>query len=161
MADRTQKITTFLAFKDRGEEAVNFYVSIFKNSKIESLVRHSEGGPGQKGGLLHATFQLDGQRFMAIDGGSYFSFAEGISMFVDCETQEEVDDLWERLSQGGEIQQCGWLKDRYGLSWQIIPSALGELMQDEDPEKSKRVMEAMLKMTKIDIKTLRQAYDQA
>ena len=117
------------------------------------------GEPGAKGSLLHATFQLEGQDFMAIDGGPYFSFAQGISLFVDCHSQEEVDEIWEKLSEGGEKGQCGWLKDRFGVSWQIIPSALGEMMQDKDPEKSKRVMEAMLKMKKIDIQALKNAYD--
>jgi predicted 3-demethylubiquinone-9 3-methyltransferase (glyoxalase superfamily) len=161
MADNMRKIITFLAFKDRAEEAVNLYVSLFKNSKIVSIVRMGADAPGVKGTLLHVTFQLDGQEFMAMDGGPYFSFGQGTSLFVNCETQEEVDMLWEKLSEGGEKQQCGWLKDKYGLSWQIIPTALGEMMQDKDPEKAKRVMEAMLKMEKIDIKTLRQTYDQA
>lgn len=160
MADIARKIVTFLTFKDRAEEAVNLYVSLFKNSKILSIVRMGADAPGVKGTLLHATFHLDGQEFMAMDGGPYFSFGQGTSLFVNCETQEEVDTLWEKLSEGGEKQQCGWLKDKYGLSWQIIPTALGEMMQDKDPEKGKRVMEAMLKMEKIDIGTLRQAYDQ-
>ena len=155
-----KKITTFLTFADRAEEAVNFYVSVFKDSKIESLVRMGGEGPGAKGALLHATFHLHGQGFMAMDGGSYFTFAQGTSLFVDCESQEEVDDLWDKLSEGGEQQPCGWLKDRYGVSWQIVPSALGELMQGKDPEKSRKVMEAMLKMHKIDIQTLREAYNQ-
>ena len=155
-----RKITTFLTFKDRGEEAVTFYVSVFKNSSIMSMVRYQPEGPGSSDALLHAAFQLNGQDFMAMDGGPHFAFTEGTSRFSDCETEEEADHLWERLSEGGEKQRCGWLKDRYGVSWQIIPSALGEMMQDKDPEKSKRVMEAMLKMDKIDIKTLRQAYEQ-
>jgi len=155
-----RKITTFLTFKDRGEEAVTFYVSVFKNSSIMSMVRYQPEGPGSSAALLHAAFQLNGQDFMAMDGGPHFTFTEGTSLFVDCETQEEVDHLWERLSEGGEKQRCGWLKDRYGVSWQIIPSALGEMMQDKDPEKSRSVMEAMLKMDKIDIKTLGQAYEQ-
>jgi len=154
-----QKVTTFLTFKDQAEEAVNFYVSLFKNSKITNIVR-SEGGPVPKGALLHATFQLDGQEFMAMEGGPYFSFAQGFSLFVNCETQEEIDKLWEKLSEGGEKQPCGWVKDRYGVSWQIVPSVLGKMMQDKDREKSKRVMEALLKMSKIDIKTLKQAYEQ-
>ena len=154
-----QKVTTFLTFKDQAEEAVNFYVSLFNNSKITNIVR-SEGGPVPKGALLHATFQLDGQEFMAMEGGPYFSFAQGFSLFVNCETQEEIDKLWEKLSEGGEKQPCGWVKDRYGVSWQIVPSVLGKMMQDKDREKSKRVMEALLKMSKIDIKTLKQAYEQ-
>jgi predicted 3-demethylubiquinone-9 3-methyltransferase (glyoxalase superfamily) len=154
-----QKITIFMAFQDQAEEAVNLYVSAFKNSKITSLVRVGGEGAGAKGSLQHAAFQLDGQEFMAIDGGPYFSFSQGMSLFVDCRTQEEVDDLWEKLSEGGEKGQCGWLKDRFGVSWQIVPSALGEMMQDKDPEKSKRVMDALLKMNKIDIQTLRQAFE--
>lgn len=155
-----QKITTFLTFQDQAEEAVNLYVSLFKNSRILSTVRNPGQGPGEMGTLLHAAFQLDGQQYMAMDGGPYFTFGQGISLFVSCETQEEVDELWEKLSEGGEKQQCGWLKDRFGVSWQIIPTALGELMQSEDAQKSQRVMEAMLKMGKIDIKTLKQAYEQ-
>ena len=154
-----QKVTTFLTFQDRAEEAVSLYVSLFKNSKILSMVRMGGEAPGGQGALLHAAFQLDGQEFMAMDGGPYFAFAQGMSLFVNCETQEEVDHLWEKLSEGGEKGQCGWLKDRFGVSWQIIPSALGELMQDKDPEKSKRVMDAMLKMNKIDIQALRHAYE--
>lgn len=146
-----QKVTTFLTFKERAEEAVHFYVSLFKNSKIESIMRHD-------GGLLHASFQLDGQSFMAMDGGPYFSFAQGTSLFVNCETQQEIDALWEKLAEGGEEQPCGWVKDKYGVSWQIVPSILGELMQDKDPEKSNRVMQAFLKMSKFDIQALRDAY---
>ncbi len=153
-----QRITTFLTFKEKGEQAVNFYVSLFKNSKITSIVRMGGEAPGTTASLLNAAFQLDGQDYMAMDGGPYFDFAQGMSLFVNCETQEEVDNLWEKLSEGGEKLQCGWLKDRYGVSWQIIPTALGELMQDKDPAKSKRVMDAMLKMQKIDIQKLRQAY---
>jgi predicted 3-demethylubiquinone-9 3-methyltransferase (glyoxalase superfamily) len=153
------KITTFLAFNDQAEEAVNFYVSIFNNSKIVSLTRSGAEVPGTNGTFLHATFQLEGQQFQAINGGPYFSFAQGISLFVSCETQEEVDELWDKLSEGGEIQQCGWLKDKFGLSWQIIPTALGKMMSDKDPEKSKRVREAMLKMVKLDIAGLQKAYE--
>ena len=153
------QVTTFLTFKEKGEEAVNLYVSLFKNSKIMSIVRSKGEGPIAKGALLHASFQLDGQEFMAMDGGPYFSFAQGISLFVNCETQEEMDRLWDKLSEGGEEQPCGWVKDKYGVSWQIIPSILGEMLNDKDAEKSKRVMEAMLKMKKIDIKALQQAYD--
>ncbi|HJW89768.1 MAG TPA: VOC family protein [Anaerolineales bacterium] len=154
-----QKITTFLTFKEKGEEAVNFYVSLFKNSKIMSITRSEMEGPIPKGALQHASFQLDGQEFMAMDGGPYFSFAQGFSLFVNCETQEEIDRLWEKLSEGGEEQMCGWVKDRYGVSWQIIPSILGELMTDKDAEKSKRVMDAFLKMKKFDIQGLRRAYE--
>ena len=154
-----QKITPFLWFDDKAEEAMNFYVSIFKNSKIVSVTRYGEGGPGPKGTVMTATFQLDGQEFMALNGGPHFKFTEAISFFVNCETQEEVDEFWEKLSEGGEKSRCGWLKDKYGLSWQIVPTVLGEMLQDKDAEKSKRVMKAMLQMDKIDIKTLKQAYE--
>ncbi len=154
-----KKITPFLWFDDKAEEAMNFYVSIFKNSKVGSVTRYGEAGPGPKGSVMTATFQLDGQDFIALNGGPHFKFTEAISFSVDCKTQEEVDELWERLSQGGQKSQCGWLKDKYGLSWQIVPSVLGELLGDKDPEKSKRVMQAMLKMTKLDIRTLKQAYE--
>lgn len=149
-----QKITPFLWFNDNVEEAINFYLSIFKDSKIISTT------PGPNGKLLTATFQLEGQEFQALNGGPMFKFTEAISLFINCETQPEVDELWEKLSAGGEKSRCGWLKDKYGLSWQIIPSVLGELMRDKDPEKANRVMQAMLQMDKIDIKTLQQAYEQ-
>ena len=155
-----QKITTFLTFNDQAEEAVNFYVSIFRNSKITSVSRYGEGGPGPAGSAMSVTFLLEGQEFIALNGGPHFTFSEGFSLFVNCETQEEVDELWEKLSAGGEKGQCGWLKDRYGVSWQIIPTALGRLLQDKDPQKSQNVMQAMLQMTKIDIETLRRAYEQ-
>ncbi len=148
-----QKITPFLWFDGKAEEAMNFYISIFKNSKIVSVT------PGPNGTVMSATFQLDGQEFYALNGGPMFTFSPAISFFVKCETQQEVDELWEKLSEGGEKSRCGWLKDKYGLSWQVIPTVLGELLQDKDPEKSKRVMEAMLQMDKIDIKTLKQAYE--
>jgi predicted 3-demethylubiquinone-9 3-methyltransferase (glyoxalase superfamily) len=154
-----QKITPFLWFDNNCEEAMNFYVSVFKNSKVLSVRRYGEGGPGPKGTVMTGTFQLDGQEFMALNGGPHFKFTEAISLFVNCETQEEVDELWEKLSEGGAKSQCGWLKDKYGLSWQIVPSVLGELLNDKDPQKSKRVMEAMLKMSKLDINTLKRAYD--
>jgi predicted 3-demethylubiquinone-9 3-methyltransferase (glyoxalase superfamily) len=156
-----KKITTFLTFNDQAEEAVNRYVSIFKNSKIVSIVRtEEEGGPVAKGKVLHAAFELDGQPFMAMDGGPYFSFAQGTSLFVNCETQGEIDELWEKLSKGGEKQPCGWLKDKFGVSWQVVPSVLGEMMQDPKSGNSGKVMEALMKMSKIDIKTLTQAYGQ-
>ena len=155
-----QKITPFLWFDGKAEEAMNFYVSIFKNSKVVGVSRYGEAGPGPKGTAMSATFELEGRRFLALNGGPQFTFTPAISFFVNCETQEEVDDLWEKLSAGGEKGKCGWLKDKFGLSWQIIPSALGQLLQDKDPEKSKRVMKAMLQMTKIDIAGLKQAYDQ-
>ena len=155
-----QKITPFLWFDTNAEEAMNLYTSLFKNSKIVSVSRYGEAGPGQAGTVMTATFTLNGQEFMALNGGPHFKFTEAISFFVNCETQEEVDELWENLSEGGEKGQCGWLKDKFGVSWQIVPTALGELLGDKDPEKSKRVMEAMLQMHKIDIETLKQAYEQ-
>ena len=155
-----QKITPFLWFDNKAEEAMNFYVSIFKNSKKGRITRSGEGGPGSKGTVMSVTFELDGQEFMALNGGPHFTFSPAISLFVNCKTQEEVDELWEKLSEGGEKSQCGWLKDKYGLSWQIIPSALGEMLGDTDPEKSKRVMQAMLQMKKIEISGLKQAYEQ-
>jgi predicted 3-demethylubiquinone-9 3-methyltransferase (glyoxalase superfamily) len=154
-----QKVTPFLWFDNQAEEAMNFYVSLFKNSKVLSVSRYGEGGPGPGGTVMTATFQLDGQEFMALNGGPYFKFTEAISLFVNCETQEEVDELWEKLSDGGEISQCGWLKDKYGLSWQIVPTALGQMLGDKDPQKSQNVMRAMLQMTKIDIAALRRAYE--
>ena len=148
-----QKITPFLWFDGKAEEAMNFYVSIFKNSKVLSAT------PGPDGSVLMATFQLDGQEFHALNGGPMFKFTEAISLFVNCETQEEVDGLWEKLSEGGSKSRCGWLKDKYGLSWQIIPTVLGELMRDKDSVKAGRVMQALLQMDKIDIAVLKKAYD--
>ena len=155
-----QKITPFLWFDNNAEEAVNFYTSIFKNSKVISLSRYGDTGPGPKGTVMTATFQLEGQQFIALNGGPHFHFTPAISLFVNCETQEEVDELWKKLSEGGQEQRCGWLQDKFGLSWQIIPSALGKMLGDKDPARSQRVMEAMLKMDKIDIGRLRQAYEQ-
>jgi predicted 3-demethylubiquinone-9 3-methyltransferase (glyoxalase superfamily) len=154
-----QKITPFLWFDGQAEEAANFYVSVFKNSKVVRVSRYGAGGPGAKGTVMSATFQLDGQEFFALNGGPQFHFTPAISFFVDCETQQEVDVLWDRLSDGGRTDRCGWLRDKYGLSWQIVPSILGTLLQDTDPEKSRRVMQAMLQMTKLDIDGLKQAYD--
>ena len=154
-----QKITPFLWFDGNAEEAMNFYVSIFKNSKVLRVTRYGEAEPGPKGTVMSATFQLDGQEFFALNGGPQFTFSPAISFFVNCETQQEVDELWEKLSEGGEKQRCGWLKDKYGLSWQIVPSVLGKMLQDKDAEKAKRVMKAMLQMDKIDIEGLKQAYD--
>ena len=154
------KITPFLWFNDQAEEAMNFYTAIFKNSKIGSVSRYGEGGPGPQGSVMSATFELNGQEFMALNGGPLFTFTEAISFFVNCETQAEVDELWEKLTEGGEESQCGWLKDKYGLSWQIVPSVLGELLNDPDAEKTRRVMNAMLQMKKIDIAGLRAAYEQ-
>jgi len=155
-----QKITPFLWFDDNAEEAVNFYTSIFKNSRVGNVARYGEEGPGPQGKVMTATFQLAGQEFMALNGGPVFAFTPAISFFVDCQTQAEVDELWEKLSEGGEKGQCGWLKDKYGISWQIVPSVLGELLGDKDAEKSHRVMAAMLQMTKLDIEKLKQAYMQ-
>ncbi len=155
-----QKITPFLWFDDNAEEAVNFYVSIFKNSKIGSVARYGDAGPGPKGAVMTMSFELEGLQFTALNGGPQFKFTEAISLFVSCATQAEVDELWDKLSEGGEQGPCGWLKDRYGLSWQIIPTALMEMMQDKDAEKARRVTEAMLKMSKIDIAALRRAYEQ-
>jgi len=154
-----QKITPFLWFDGKAEEAMNFYTSIFKTSKIGRITRYGDAGPGPKGAVMSATFQLDGQEFMALNGGPQFKFTEAISFFVNCETQEEVDELWEKLSDGGQKSRCGWLKDKYGLSWQIIPSALGKMLGDKDPEKSQRVMKAMLQMDKIDIRRLQEAHE--
>ena len=159
MNSKTQKITPFLWFDNNLEEAINFYTSIFKNSKVRNVRRYEDAGPGMKGTLMTATFELEGQEFYALNGGPQFKFTEAISFFVKCETQEEVDYFWERLTAGGEESRCGWLKDKFGLSWQIIPNALGELMGDPDPVKSKRVMTAMLQMGKIDIAALKKAYD--
>src|SRR5215471_8311937 len=153
-----QKITPFLWFDDKAEEATHFYVSLFKNSKINSVSRYGDAGPGPKGKVMTVAFQLNGQQFTALNGGPLFKFTEAISLMVNCETQQEVDELWEKLSAGGEKSRCGWLKDKYGLSWQIIPTALGKLMSDPDREKAGRVMQAMLQMDKIDIKRLEQAY---
>jgi predicted 3-demethylubiquinone-9 3-methyltransferase (glyoxalase superfamily) len=154
-----QKITPFLWFDGKAEEAMSFYISIFKNSKVGRVTRYGEAGPGPKGAVMSATFQVEGQEFMALNGGPQFTFTPAISFFVNCETQQEVDELWEKLSEGGKKDRCGWLKDKYGLSWQIIPSALGKMLGDKDPEKSKKVMEAMLQMDKIDIKRLQEAYE--
>ncbi len=155
-----QTITPFLTFKDQAEEAVNYYVSIFKNSKVVSVTRYGEGAPGPKGSAMSVSFLLEGREYFALNGGPHFTFTDGFSLFVSCETQAEVDELWEKLSAGGEKGQCGWLKDRFGLSWQIIPTALSQMLGDKDPRKAQNVMQAMLKMTKIDIAALRRAYEQ-
>ena len=154
-----QRITPFLWFDNNAEEAMNFYVSVFKNSKIKRVMRYGEAGPGPAGTVMTAEFELDGQPFVGLNGGPHFKFNEAVSFTVRCETQEEVDYYWNTLSEGGAKSRCGWLKDKFGLWWQVEPSILGELMADEDPEKAKRVMEAMLKMDKIDIEPLRRAYD--
>ena len=155
-----QKITPFLWFDGQAEEAMKFYTSIFKNSRIGRVSRYGDAGPGPKGTVMSGTFELEGQKFMALNGGPQFKFTPAISFFVNCETQREVDELWEKLSKGGEKSRCGWLKDKFGVSWQIIPSILGELLGDKDPQKSKRVVQAMLKMDKIDIEGLKRAYEQ-
>lgn len=154
-----QKITPFLWFDTQAEEAAKFYVSIFGNSRIVSVNRYGEAGPGPKGSVMIAVFELEGQRFIALNAGPQFKFTEAISFSVECATQEEVDRFWGLLSKGGAEGPCGWLKDKYGLSWQINPTILGKMLSDPDPAKSKRVMEAMLKMKKIDIRALQQAYD--
>jgi predicted 3-demethylubiquinone-9 3-methyltransferase (glyoxalase superfamily) len=153
-----QKITPFLWFDNNAEEAVNFYVSHFENSKVLSVTRYGDAGPGPAGTILTIAFQLQGQEFIALNGGSQFKFTEAVSFSVNCDTQKEVDEYWEALSEGGEKGRCGWLKDKYGLSWQINPRVLGEMLQVKDPEKAKRVMEAMLQMDKIDIRKLEKAY---
>ena len=154
-----QKISPFLWFDGKAEEAMKFYTSIFKNSKVESVRRYGEAGPGPKGSVMSATFQLERETFTALNGGPQFKFTPAISFFVNCETQQEVDHLWEKLSEGGEPNRCGWLRDKFGVSWQIIPIALGQMLSDPDPAKSARVMKAMLQMGKIDIQGLKQAYD--
>src|SRR6202140_4447645 len=156
-----QKITPFLWFDGNAEEAMKFYVSIFKNSKVGRVTRYGDAGPGPKGTVMSATFELDGQEFFALNGGPQFKFTPAISFFVNCETQQEVDDLWEKLSAGGKKDRCGWLTDKFGLSWQIIPTALGKMLGDKDPKKATNVMQAMLQMDKIDINKLKQAYDKA
>ncbi|MBA3869614.1 MAG: VOC family protein [Anaerolineae bacterium] len=153
------KITPFLWFNNQAEEAMNFYVSLFKNSSVGNVSRYGEGAPVPAGTVMSANFELDGQPIMALNGGPQFKFNEAISFFVNCENQAEVDALWDKLCEGGTPGPCGWLKDRFGLSWQIIPKQLGELMGDPDPAKSQRVMQAMLKMSKIDVPTLQQAYN--
>ncbi len=153
-----QKITPFLWFDGKAEEAANFYVSIFKNSKIGSVTRSGDAGPGPKGTVMIVTFSLDGLEFTALNGGPQYKFSPAISFFVNCETQGEVDELWGKLSEGGDQLQCAWLRDKHGVSWQIVPSALRQLMQDKDPVKSQRVFKAMLQMTKIDIEGLKRAY---
>jgi predicted 3-demethylubiquinone-9 3-methyltransferase (glyoxalase superfamily) len=153
-----QKITPFLWFDGQAEEAAKFYVSVFKNATIGTVNRYGDSGPGPKGTVMIATFQLDGQQFIALNGGPQFTFTPAISLVVNCESQEEVDHYWEKLSAGGTKLQCGWLQDKFGLSWQIVPTALAQLMSDPDPQKTGRVMKAMLQMTKIEIQGLEQAY---
>jgi predicted 3-demethylubiquinone-9 3-methyltransferase (glyoxalase superfamily) len=154
-----QKITPFLWFDGRAEEAANFYVSIFKNSKLGTVNRYGDHGPGPTGAVMIATFQLDGQEFIALNGGPQFQFTPAISFVVNCETQEEVDHFWEKLSEGGKTLQCGWLQDKFGVSWQIVPATLGKLMSDPDREKTGRVMKALMQMTKIEIQKLQEAFE--
>ncbi len=160
-----QRITPFLWYDDKAEEAANFYVSIFKNSKILKTSHYGDDGAAvsgvPKGTVMTVEFQLDGQEFIALNGGPHFKFTEAISFVVNCETQEELDNYWAKLLEGGQESQCGWLKDKFGLSWQIVPTILGELMADKDSVKANKVMKAMLQMRKLDIKTLKRAYDQA
>lgn len=156
-----RKITPFLWFDGKAEEAANFYVSVFKNAKILNVSRYAEDSPGAAGTVMTVDFELDGQEFIALNGGPQFTFTPAVSFSIECKTQEEVDTFWERLSEGGQTNQCGWLQDKYGLSWQVVPSVLPELLQDDDDEKSGAVMQAMLKMTKLDIKTLQEAYERA
>jgi len=154
-----QKITPFLWFDSNAEEAMNFYTSIFKNSKILNVSRYGEAGPGPKGTVMTGSFQLEGQEFIALNGGPHFKFTEAISLVVNCKTQQEIDELWEKLLAGGQESRCGWLKDKFGLSWQIVPTILGELMTDKDAAKTNRVMSALLQMDKLDIEKLKQAYE--
>ncbi len=153
-----QKNSPFLWFDSQAEEAMHLYVSIFRNSKVVGIARYGDAGPGPKGSVMTASFELDGQRFTALNGGPQFKFTEAISFLVDCADQAEVDELWDRLSEGGEKGPCGWLKDKFGVSWQIIPSVLMQLINDPDPDKSRRVMEAMLQMSKIDVAKLEKAH---
>lgn len=155
-----QKITPWLWFDTQGEEAANFYISVFENSRILEVARYGVAGPGPEGAVMTVTFELDGQKLVALNGGPHFTFNEAISFQVSCETQDEVDYLWSKLSQGGEEGPCGWLKDKYGVSWQIVPTALAELIGDPDPEKAQQAMKAMLGMRKIDIEALRRAVNQ-
>ena len=161
MTINKQKITPFLWFDGKAEEAANFYVSVFRNSKVVSVTRYGQAGPGPKGSVMSAVFQLEGQQFHALNGGPQFKFSPAISLFVDCETQQEVDELWERLSAGGKTNRCGWLDDKFGLTWQIIPKILVKLLRDKDAGKANAVMQAMLKMGKLEIAGLQRAYDQA
>lgn len=157
-----QKITPCLWFDHQAEEAMRFYVSTFKNAKAGRITRYGEAGAKvsgrPKGSVMTATFEIEGQEFMALNGGPHFKFSEAISFIVNCETQEEIDEFWEKLSDGGEKGVCGWLKDKYGLSWQTVPTALAEMMQDKDSDKTNRVMQAIIEMKKIDITRLEQAY---
>ena len=159
MAKIQQRITPMLWFDTQAEEAANFYCSIFKNSKVTAISRYGDSGPGAKGSVMVAEFELDGQKFTGLNGGPQFKFTEAVSFVVNCTTQEEVDYFWEKLSEGGQEVQCGWLKDKYGLSWQVVPTILIEFLQDKDPVKAQGVMKAMMQMKKIEIEPLKRAYD--
>lgn len=152
-----QKITPFLWFNDNAEEAIKFYSTIFKNSKVGEITRYGDAGPGPKGSMMSASFELNGQEFIALNGGPHFTFTEAISFVINCENQTEVDYYWQKLTEGGKPSMCGWLKDKFGLSWQVVPAALPRLLKHKDPQKSTRVMNAMLKMQKLDIKALEEA----
>jgi len=154
-----QKLTTFLWFDNNAEEATNFYVSLFKNARILNVARYGDAGPGPKNTVMTVNFEVNGQEFIALNGGPRFKFTEAISFVINCETQEEVDYYWSRLAEGGEESRCGWVRDRFGLWWQVVPTLLGKLMSDPNPEKAQRVMEAMLQMAKIDIEPLQRAYE--
>ena len=154
-----QKITPFLWFNNNAEEAVNFYAGLFKDAVIETITRYGEAGPGPAGSVMTIKFQLHGQEFLALNGGPHFSFTPAISFVISCETQEEIDRLWDAFTDGGETMNCGWVKDRFGLCWQVVPSIIGKLMSDKDPARVKRVMGAMMQMIKLDIAGLQRAYD--
>jgi len=156
-----QKITPFLWFDSQAEEAMNFYVSIFKDSKISRVTRYGEAGPGTPGTVMSAEFTLNGTDFYALNGGPVFKFSPATSFFIHCETQEEVDHYWNKLGEGGKPNQCGWLDDKFGVTWQVVPDALGKYLNDPDKKKAKNVMQAMMKMTKLDIAKLKEAYEQA
>lgn len=154
-----QKITPFLWFNNNAEEAVQFYTAVFPDAKVLNMVRYTAGGPGPEGEVMTAVFQVQGQTFMALNGGPQFQFTEAVSFVVNCESQNEVDHYWEKLSEGGQKSRCGWLKDKFGLSWQVVPTALSKLLSGQDPERTKRVMEAMMKMDKLEIAVLEEAYN--
>ena len=158
-APAAQKITTFLWYDTQAEEAIDFYISIFKNSRKGTVARYGDAGPGPKGQVMTVEFQLAGQEFMALNGGPHFKFTEAISLMVKCDTQEEIDELWEKLSEGGQKVECGWLKDKFGLSWQIVPTILGEMMKDSDPAKRDRVMKTIMETKKFEIAKLKAAYE--
>lgn len=155
-----QKITPFLWFDNQAEEAATFYTSVFRDAKILDVTRYGDAGPGPKGSVMFITFEIEGQTFHALNGGPYYQFTPAISLFVNCESQDEVDDLWDKLSAGGQVQQCGWLTDKYGVTWQIVPSGMTDFLYGNDPVRSQRAMEAMLKMTKLDLAQIRLAFEQ-